>query len=98
MSVNHHLRPHKLTEQQKRALTREHWAWIRHIAIHAVGGMVIGGLVVIMILYFDVNRIGTMIGRSENRFWYVALMIAGFASTFGMVASGTAIWMGKDRE
>ena len=79
-------------DRRQRETRDEHWSWIGMIATHAIGGMILGGLVAYFIIHYDINRIGTMLGHSGNRFGFTLLLFAGFASLFGMVASGTAIW------
>lgn len=86
-----HLRP--LSEAERAAVEAEHWSWLRYIAISACDGMALGALVAIMLIRLDVQDIGTMLAGSSHEFGYTALLIAGFAHTFGMVVSGTAIWL-----
>lgn len=87
-------------EKKRQQMRDEHWSWIGTIVTHALGGVILGGIVAFLIIRYDINRIGSMLAHSENRFGFTLLLFAGFASLFGMVASGTAIWFrsleGKD--
>lgn len=63
------------------------------IAEHSAYGIFIGILCAWLIMQYDINRIGTMIANSDDRFVFTFLLMSGFAVTFAMVAVGTAIWM-----
>ena len=81
----------KLSEQEKQRLHAQHWRWIKMIIMAAFIGAAIGVLTIWLILHFDMNGLGTLIARSSRRLAVTALLTAGFASTFGMVAMGVAI-------
>lgn len=81
-----------MTQREKDRLHDQHWSWLWTIIVNTGFGMILGVFVAVAILYFDMNRIGTMIEASRYRFGYTFLFLFGFASLFGMIASGTAIW------
>ncbi len=81
-----------IDERERQRLARQHHEWLSYIVGHATGGMILGALVVVALLYFDVNRIATMVFNTSSPGLFILLMVAGFGSTFGMVATGTAIY------
>ena len=81
-----------INQSERERLANEHRSWMVMIVEQSVLGMIIGTLVAGLIMQFDVNRIGTMIANSSDRFAFTALFMIGFAITFGMVAAGLAIW------
>jgi hypothetical protein len=92
-SEHHDQYPRQLTEAERAAVQAEHWSWLRYIAISACDGMALGALIAVTLIRLDVQHIGSMLARSSHELGYTALLIAGFAHTFGMVVSGTAIWL-----
>ena len=87
-----------LTELEKQELEAQHWSWLRMIMVQTACGMGIGGLIGLLIIYHDIRRIGTMIGKSEYWLGYSFLLMFGFATICGMVAGGAAIWIRSERE
>ena len=85
--------PRALTEAERAAVRAEHWSWIRFIVLSACDGMALGALIAVLIIRLDIHDIGTMLAASRHEFGYTALLIGGFAHTFGMVIAGTAIWL-----
>ena len=82
-----------LTEAERKAMWREHWSWIRYIALSAADGMALGALIAVLIIRLNVHGIGEMLASSEHGTGYTAMLIIGFAHTFGMVVAGSAIWI-----
>ena len=82
---------HKLSEAEKERLKHQHWDWLSFIALCALGGIATGALVAWAVLRFDINGIGSMIARSGHWMGYTALLVGGFASTFGMITMGIGI-------
>jgi pheromone shutdown protein TraB len=84
--------PHKkMTDERRRELEAQHWSWIKYIVICAFTGGAIGVITVWLILTFDIGELGGMVARSSHRLAVTALLAAGFASTFGMIAMGVGI-------
>lgn len=83
----------KYSRREKQKIAEDHWSWIWMIVIHTGGGMSLGALTGFLIIHHDIKRIGTMIGKSEYWFGYTFLLMFGFATLFGMIASGAAIWI-----
>ena len=88
----------KMSEQKRREIEKEHWSWLKMIMLHSALGMGMCALIGYLIIHYDMRRIGTMIGKSEYWFGYTFLLMWGFASIFGMIAAGFAIWTRADRE
>ena len=86
-----------ITEAEREALHAQHWDWLKFIAVSAIEGAVLGALVAIAIIYLNYNGIGDMLANSRHSVGYTALLIFGFAYTFAMVVSGTAIWIRATR-
>jgi hypothetical protein len=86
------------TKQEKQELEDQHWSWLRMIIVQTGCGMAIGGLIGLLIIYYDFRRIGTMIGKSDYWLGYTFLLMFGFATICGMVAGGAAIWLRAERE
>ncbi len=80
-------------ERKRKQIADQHWSWIRMIIEQAAYGIVIGLVCVWLLLFYDINRIGTMIAHSEHRIGFVVLLVSGFSVTFGMAMAGTAIWL-----
>lgn len=83
--------PKKMTDEKRRELEGQHWSWIKYIVICAFVGGAIGVITVWLILFFDIGELGGMVARSSHRLAVTALLAAGFASTFGMIAMGVGI-------
>lgn len=81
-----------MSVQEKERLKIQHKNWINTIIFHSIAGFSMGTLIVISLIWFDVNHIGTMVLSSDKKIAFIALLIAGFGSTFGMAVTGTAIW------
>lgn len=77
---------------------REHQTWLRHIAIGAVDGMLVGMAAGCALIVLDINGIGSMLARSQNQTGYTLLLLMGFAQTFGMVSAGLSVWMKATQE
>ncbi len=87
----------KLSDRERQEIADEHWSWIRMIITHAGIGMVLGALTGFLIIYYDVNRLGTMIAKSEYGTGYALLLMFSFGAFFGSIASGISIWMRAER-
>ncbi|WP_075997617.1 hypothetical protein [Salaquimonas pukyongi] len=81
----------RMSEAEKERLARQHWDWLGFIALCALGGIALGAVSAWAVLRFDINGIGSMIGRSGNWAEYTALLVGGLASTLGMIAMGIGI-------
>lgn len=81
----------ELTERERERLKRQHWDWLKFIALCAFIGGTLGVVTVLGVVRFDVNGIGSMIANSPNRLGYTALLTASFASTFAAIAMGIGI-------
>lgn len=90
--------PRKITEKERARIRAQHSEWLRHIAIAAIDGILIGFAVGVAIIYFDINGIGTMLGRSDHQIGYTFMLLAGLAHTFGMVSAGMSIWLKATQE
>lgn len=88
----------KLSDAERTEIRNEHASWLKHIAIGAIDGVLVGIAVGLAIIWLDINGIGTMLARSGNQLGYTALLLAGLAQTFGMVAAGAAIWLRATKE
>lgn len=87
-----------MNEREKERLRLQHRDWINTIIFHSVAGFLFGVLAVVAILWLDINGIGTMVANSDKKLTFIALLVAGFGSTFGMAVSGTAIWLKATEE
>ncbi|MGB7334657.1 MAG: hypothetical protein WBD01_02595 [Salaquimonas sp.] len=81
----------KMSAEKRRELEAQHWSWIKFIIVCAFIGGAIGVITVWMILHFNIGDLGGMLARSSHRLAVTALLSAGFASTFGMIAMGVGI-------
>lgn len=80
-----------ITDKERARLHKQHWDWLKFIALCALAGVTIGALVSLWIVQSDLNGLGGLLARSPNRIGFTVLLVAGFASTFGMVAMGIGI-------
>ncbi len=91
-----------ITGQERERLNKQHWDWLKFIALCALAGITIGAIISMFIVKSDMNGLGGLLARSPNRIGYTFLLVAGFASTFGMAAMGVGIvarsTMHKDQE
>ncbi len=66
---------------------------VRFLLLHAAIGIGAGWLLLALLLWTDVNGVGTLIWRSDSAVLAVAMLAAGFAITFGGAASAAAVMM-----
>ncbi len=90
--------PPKMTEAERRRLQEQHWSWLRYIVMCAFFGAALGVITVWLIIYFEIGGLGGMLARSSSRLAVTALLAAGFASTFGMIAMGVGIMIRSGKE
>lgn len=88
----------KLTETERQKIRHEHSSWLRHIAVGAIDGVLVGMFVGLAIIGFDINGIGSMLANSKHQIGYTLLLLAGLAQTFGMVSAGMAVWLKATQE
>ncbi len=81
-----------MNDREKNKAYDEHWSWIRMIVVQSLLGSAMGAFTGWLIIHHDIHRIGTMIEKSEHWFGFAVLLMFGFATLFGMVAGGAAIW------
>ncbi len=76
---------------------REHWKklprLVRFLLLHTAIGIGAGWLLLALLLWTDVNGVGSLIWRSDSAALAVAMLAAGFAITFGGAAAAAAIMM-----
>lgn len=87
-----------MTEQEKQRLRDQHWSWLKMIGTQTAFGMAMGAWIGILIIYYDVRRIGSMIAGSDHWFGFGFLLLFSFATLCGMVAGGAAIWLRAEFE
>jgi len=90
--------PPKMTDAERRRLQQQHWSWLRYIMICAFVGAALGVITVWLIIHFEIGGLGSMLARSSSRLGVTALLTAGFASTFGMIAMGVGIMIRSGRD
>lgn len=90
--------PRKMTDAERERLQRQHWSWIRYIVLCAFVGAATGVITVWLTLTMNVGGLGEMLARSSSRLGVTALLTAGFASTFGMIAMGIGIMIRSGME
>jgi hypothetical protein len=86
--------PHEMinmTDQERERLKNQHWDWLKFIALCALAGITIGAIISMFIVKSDMSGFGGLLTRSPNRIGYTFLLVAGFASTFGIAATGVGI-------
>lgn len=66
---------------------------VRFLMLHAAIGIGAGWLLLALLLFMDVNGVGTLIWASETPVLPVAMLAAGFAITFGGAAAAAAVMM-----
>jgi hypothetical protein len=66
---------------------------VRFLFLHAAIGIGAGWLMLALLLWTDVNGVGTLIWASDSRVLAVAMLAAGFAITFGGAAAAAAVMM-----
>ncbi len=74
---------------------------VRFLLLHAAIGIGAGWFLLALLLWTDVNGVGTLIWRSDSSLLAVAMLAAGFAITFGGAAAAGAVMMmrfEKDRD
>ena len=86
----------KMSEAERKRLQDEHWSWLRFIVLCAFIGGALGVICVWLFLASDIGGLGSMVARSSRRIGVTALLAAGFASTFGMIAMGIGIMVRSD--
>ncbi len=69
------------------------WRLVRFLVRHALVGIAVGWNLLGLLLVLDVAGLGTLISGSEHRLVALALLLAGFAVTFGGVAMATAVFL-----
>ena len=69
----------------------DHWTMLRYIALHALGGVVIGVAIGIALIVFDIGDLGTRIARAANPVLPTLLILAPLATLFGGAAAASAI-------
>ncbi len=80
-------------------LTRIRETWkqlpqlVRFLLLHAAIGIGAGWLVLALLLWTDVNGVGSLIWASESPALAVGMLAAGFAITFGGAAAAAAVMM-----
>ena len=87
-----------LSEAERRAVSAQHWDWLKFIALSAADGAALGALIAVLIIRFNFHEIGDLLANSAHSAGYTLMLIIGMAHTFGMVAAGTAIWMRATQE
>ena len=66
---------------------------VRFLLLHAAIGIGAGWLLLALLLWTDVNGVGTLIWASDSPVLAVGMLAAGFAITFGGVAAAAAVMM-----
>ena len=66
---------------------------VRFLALHTAIGMGAGWLLLALLLWTDVNGVGSLIWASETPALAVGMLAAAFAITFGGAASAAAVMM-----
>ncbi len=66
---------------------------VRFLLLHAAIGIGAGWFLLALLLWTDVNGVGTLIWRSDSAVLAVAMLAAGFAITFGGAAAAGAVMM-----
>ncbi|WP_343312656.1 hypothetical protein AAIB41_07350 [Brucella sp. BE17] len=69
----------------------DHWTMLRYIALHALGGMIIGTAIGTALISCDIGDLGTRIARAANPVLPVFLILAPLATLFGGAATASAI-------
>ena len=90
--------PKKMTDAERQLLQQQHWSWLRYIVMCAFVGAALGVITVWLIIHFEIGGLGGMLARSGKRLAVTALLTAGFASTFGMIAMGVGIMIRSGKE
>jgi hypothetical protein len=66
---------------------------VRFLLLHAAIGIGAGWLLLVLLLWTDVNGVATLIWASDSPALPVAMLAAGFAITFGGAAAAAAVMM-----
>jgi hypothetical protein len=66
---------------------------VRFLALHAAIGIGAGWFLLALLLWTDVNGVGSLIWASDSSALAIAMLAAGFAITFGGAAAGAAVMM-----
>lgn len=80
-------------------LTRIRETWkqlpqlVRFLLLHAAIGIGAGWFLLALLLWTNVNGVGTLIWASDSPVLAVAMLAAGFAITFGGAAAAAAVMM-----
>lgn len=69
----------------------DHWTMLGYIALHALGGVVIGVAIGVALIVFDIGDLGTRIARAANPILPTILILAPLATLFGGAAAASAI-------
>ncbi len=80
-----------ITNEERGAINKQHWDWLKLIALCALAGITLGAMIALTVIKLDVNGFGIQLANSLNRIGFSLLLTAGFVSIFGMVAMGTGI-------
>jgi hypothetical protein len=91
----HRLRKYLAGLQRFATLVPEH---VRFLARHALIGFAIGLAAVVLIVWQDVGRIGTLLATSGQRWLALGLLGFSFGLTFASVQMGFAIMLLADGE
>ncbi len=68
---------------------------VRFLVVHTGIGIGAGWFLLALLLWTDVNKVGTLIWTSDSPALAVAMLAAGFAITFGGAAAAAAVMMGR---
>ncbi|MEL7429956.1 MAG: hypothetical protein AAFN43_08140 [Pseudomonadota bacterium] len=88
----------KISEQERVKIREQHKGWLRHMAVGAIDGILVGIVVGLALIGFDINGIGSMLANSKHQLGYTLLLLASLAQTFGMVSAGAAVWLKATQE
>ncbi len=72
---------------------RHDFRLLRFLARNALIGVAVGWNVLGLLLVTDTFGLGTLLATSEHRLVALALLLAGFAATFGGVATASAVFL-----
>lgn len=87
-----------MIEPRRREMTpeearRDHIEMLRFMALNAIGGMLIGALTALAIIWLDIGGIGTRMAHSQNPILIVVMLVAPFAFVFGGAAAASSIML-----
>ncbi len=78
-------------EMTPEAARRDRWQMLRHMAVNALYGAIVGAAVAGGLIWLNIGAVGTHIARSTNPFLAAAMVLIPFALLFGGAVAASSV-------